>query len=304
MSIQGSIIKLLLKKSGMWNKPLDETRKNMSQIKTKGLPEGIKVIDERVNNVACKYIFHNKAIKDTVIIYFHGGGFCLGIYEANIGFVAEIAKRTGINAYMPDYRLAPENIYPAALEDAEMFYQGIINKGIAPNNIIIMGDSSGCALAVSTLFRLEWQGVAMPKAMAFITPVFDLAGKGDTFITRKHKDPFRIKDPLGLVKNYIGASDPHVPLLSPLYGELRALPPILIHAAEDDVFLSDSYRMEKQLKAYQNMVTLQVWKKMWHIFHMQYQLVPEANKALNELCSYVKELSAYKQVFDNCSHYQ
>jgi acetyl esterase/lipase len=150
-----------------------------------------------------------------------------------------------------------------------------------------MGDSSGCALAVSALLALKQGGVRMPRALAFITPVFDLAGKGETFLTRAEKDPFELKDPLGIAKIYVGSNNPLSPMLSPLYGELQGLPPVLIHAADYDVFLSDSYRFKENAEKAGVNVELKVWRKMWHIFHMQSSFVPESMKALKELCSHI-----------------
>ena len=124
--------------------------------------------------------------------------------------------------------------------------------------------------------------------LIFITPVFDLAGKGETFSTRVGKDPFKLKDPLSIAKIYTGSNNPFSPIISALYGELEGLPPVLIHAADYDVFLSDAYRFKEKAEAARGEVDLKVWRKMWHIFHMQASFVRESDKALNELCSYIK----------------
>lgn len=287
-SMQSAMVRFLLRRSNIWNKPLMDIRKDMEGIKTKGIPEGITVKKEQVNGVPCEVFLCGEAKKDKAVLYFHGGGFCLGIYSANLEFVAEISKQSGIDVYMPDYRLAPENPFPAALEDAVAVYKGMLQQGYDADNLVIVGDSSGCALAVSALLVLKQSGVRMPKALAFITPVFDLAGKGDTFSTRTVKDPFKSKDPLGIAKIYTGCNNPTSPMISPLYGELGGLPPTLIHAADYDVFLSDSYRFMELMAAGGGEIKMKVWRKMWHIFHMQAPLVPESSKALDELCSYIK----------------
>lgn len=289
MSIQSNLVKFVLRRSGMWSKPLQEIRDNMQKMKAKSFPEGIDITDDTVNGIPCKVFFHKERDAEKVIIYYHGGGFCLGICDMNTALVAEIAERTGMDAYMPDYRLAPEHLYPAALNDAVDFYQGILNEGYAAEDIIVMGDSSGCALAVSALLLLGKDGVKMPRALAFISPVFDLAGKGETLTSLARKDPFQLEDPLGVAKNYIAGVNPEDPSVSPLYGELHCLPPVLIHAADYDVFLSDSLRFENRLLALKKDIRLKVWKKMWHIFHLQFSLVPESNKALEELCDDIKQ---------------
>ncbi len=133
----------------------------MQNLQAKNMPEGIRITDEEVNEIASKVFTHNGGSKGKVIIYFHGGGFRLGIYPSNCEFVAEIAKRTGADIYMPDYRLAPEHIFPAALEDAVNFYKGMLDKGYPAEDILVIGDSSGCSLAVSALLQLKQIGIKM-----------------------------------------------------------------------------------------------------------------------------------------------
>lgn len=131
----------------------------------------------------------------------------------------------------------------------------------------------------------------MPCSMAFITPVFDMAGHGDSFSSKAGKDPFKLIDPLGIAKIYISGNNPTSPVLSPLYGELGGLPPTLIHAADYDVFLSDSTRFAEKAKNDGVMVDIKVWRKMWHIFHMQAQFVPESSKALDKICLFIESNS-------------
>lgn len=288
-SIQSVAIRFLLRKSNLWNKPLHQIRTDMSKMKGSGIPKDIQVRTEEINGVSCEVFLSKKAKSNRAIIYFHGGGFCLGIYNANREFVAAIAEKSGMNVYMPDYRLAPEAPFPAALEDAIAVYKGILAQGYSENNITIMGDSSGCALALSALLVLKDSGVRMPKAFVCITPVFDLAGTGETFITKAGKDPFRLTDPLGIAKLYIGENNPSSPMLSPLYGDLSGLPAVLIHAGECDVFLSDSIRLMEKVKAVGGKPELKIWRKMWHIFHMQAAIVPEAKKAMDEIYSFLHD---------------
>jgi len=289
-SIQSSIIRFLLRRSNIWNKPLNEVRKTMEGLKnTNDVPKYIKIEKTALNGVACEAFLHAVKKNKKVIMYFHGGGFCLGIYNANREFVARLAEASEMDVYMPDYRLAPEYPFPAALEDAIATYKGLIlSKGFTEKDIVIMGDSSGCALAMSALLVLKQSGEKMPGSMAFITPIFDLAGRGNSFVSKSRKDPFKLKDPLGIVKIYIGGNNATAPVISPLYGELDGLPPILIHAAEYDVFLSDSDRFAEKAKNAGVRVEIKLWKKMWHIFHMQASFVPESRQALHEICLFIR----------------
>ena len=284
-SIQSSLVRFMIRRSNIWNKPLNEVRKTMEGIKSNRMPTGIEISRQTMNGVSYEVFRHPTGKKGKVILYFHGGGFCLGIFSANREFAARICSMTEMDVYMPDYRLAPENPFPAALEDAIAAYKEIVRNGFAGKDVIIMGDSSGCALAVSMLLALKQSSIEMPCALNFITPVFDLAGKGESFTSKAAKDPFKLVDPLGIAKIYVGENNPTSPLISPLYGELDGLPPVLIHAAEYDVFLSDSMRFAEKAENAGVKVDIKVWRNMWHIFHMQAPFVPESKKALDEICS-------------------
>ncbi len=285
-SMQSSLVRFMLRRSNIWNKPLRVVRKTMKGIRSNGMPTGIESSKQTINGVGCEVFRHPSGKKGNAILYFHGGGFCLGIFPANREFAARICAVAKTDVYMPDYRLAPEYPFPAALEDAIAAYKGIVENGFNGKDILIMGDSSGCALAVSALLALKQSNIEMPCALNFITPVFDLAGKGDSFITKAAKDPFKLVDPLGIAKIYVTANNPTAPEISPLYGELDGLPPVLIHAAEHDVFLSDSTRFAEKAEKAGVKVDIKIWENMWHIFHMQAPFVPESKKALDEICSF------------------
>lgn len=286
-SLQSNFVRFMLRRSQIWNKSLLEIRKIMESMKAEITPSGIQILQTDLNGVPCDSFFHSKEKSKKVILYFHGGGFCLGIYNSNRQFVAKIAERTKFDVFMPDYRLAPENPFPAALDDAIAAYKGLLEKGYREESIVLAGDSSGCALALSSLLVLKQSGYRMPSLMLCITPVFDLAGKGATYTTKAKKDPFQLIDPLWIAKNYISENNPTSPLLSPLYGELEGLPPVFIHAAEYDVFLSDATRFAEKAKESTVEVQIKIWDKMWHIFPMQEKIVPESKRAMNELCSQI-----------------
>lgn len=286
-SVQSWMIRCLLNRSNMWNKPVAGIRNEMEKVKTKGLPEGVIVEDLTLHKVKVKKIVPEDNFRSKVILYFHGGGFCLGIYKPNLEFVSRIAKDCGMVVYMPDYRLAPEYPFPAALEDAMACYKELILQGYKSEDIIVMGDSSGCGLALSALLLLRKRTIPMPRKLVLLTPVLDFAGTGKTFRTRAKKDPFRIDDPLGIAKIYVGDNNPTSSTISPIYGELEGLPPMLVHGADYDVFLSDSIRLYEKANKSGVEVELKVWEKMWHIFHMQANLVPESQRAMNELYDYV-----------------
>lgn len=282
-SIQALITRRLLRKSGIWNKPLDEVKQIMAGIKGSGMPDGIITETVLLGGVSCDVFRYPANQARQTVLYYHGGGFCLGIYTANREFVAKLSQLLEADIYMPDYRLAPEHPYPLALEDAQSAYHALAQT----KNLIVMGDSSGCALALSTLLTSKLNGINMPSAVVMITPVLDLAGKGERIEQSVRKDPFMLSDPLELTKLYTTGHDTSSPAISPLYGEFNGLPPMLVHAAQYDVFLSDACRFTQRAADAGVQAELKIWKKLWHIFHMQSPFVPEAVKALGEIREFV-----------------
>jgi acetyl esterase/lipase len=276
----------MLRKADMWNKPLGEIRAVMEAIPGQGIPEGVTASRMELGGVKCE-VFRPARPARRAAMYFHGGGFCLGIYAANQEFVAGLCQSLSMDIYMPDYRLAPEHPFPAALDDAKAAYRALSALGY--NSLLVMGDSSGCALALSTLLDARRDSTPMPKAIVMMSPVLDLSGGGDVPVSAR-KDPFRLTDPLGLTRNYTIGCDTRLPEISPLYGELRDLPPTLIHAAQYDVFLGDAQRFAERLVHAGVQLELKVWKRMWHTFHMQASFVPEAARAIREICSFANKM--------------
>lgn len=288
-SFRSSILRLLIRKTVNWNKPLSEIRAEIERMNKKAeIPPNLNVTPILAGEVQAELFEPIDAPKDKIIIYLHGGGYCLGIVNTNRSFVAKISTGTGMKVLLVDYRLAPENVFPAALEDAVSSFRWVLNKGYLPKNIFIVADSSGCGLSLAALMTLRNNNEPMPSAMVFISPVVDLKGTGDSIETRKKEDPFQYSDPLSIAKNYVGENDATLPIISPLFGDLYGLPPILIHASDYDVFLSDSIRLAEKLKRANKEVDLKIWAKMWHIFHMSYSLLPEGKVALEEIFMYIK----------------
>ncbi len=281
MSTQAMITRRLLKKAGIWNKPLEEIRQTMAGIKGGPLPEGIVSCTMSPGGVNCEVFRRTDDASRRTVLYFHGGGFCLGIFNANRSFVAGLAQLLEADIIMPDYRLAPEHPYPAALDDACAVLQALSGC----SRLIVMGDSSGCALALSAL---QVSGVT-PRALVMITPVLDLTDGQARISQSVKKDPFRLEDPLKLTRHYTVGHMPASPSISPIYAELKSLPPTLIHAAQYDVFLSDAVRFNEKAAEAGTELTLKVWPKMWHIFHMQSPFVPEASRALGEIKAFIQK---------------
>ncbi len=205
--------------------------------------------------------------KGAAIIHLHGGWFNFGSAHAYRNLVGHVASSVGADAFIPDYRLAPEHLFPAAVTDAEACYRGLVAKGI--NKIAVTGDSAGGGLALALLSiraQADRSDVA-PVGGVAISPVTDLALTGESYQTRAEADPYFTKAQVaGLVASYLGHANPKNPLASPLYGDLTGLPPIRVHVGDDEVLLDDSHRYVERAIAAGVDAELDVWMGMPHGF--------------------------------------
>ena len=229
--------------------------------------------------------------KGAAILHVHGGWFNLGTARAYRNFVGHIASSAGAYAFIPDYRLAPEHPFPAAVADVEACYRGLIDKGI--NKIGVVGDSAGGNLGVVLLSiacdQVHKGDKALVGAVA-ISPVTDLALTGESFETRAEADFYFTKSQAaGLVASYLGETDPKSPLASPLYGDLRGLPPIRVHVGDDEVLLDDSRRYVERAVAAGVDAELDVWMGMPHGFVTGIGEFDAARQALSAIGAFLTE---------------
>lgn len=257
-------------------------------------PKDVQITPTKIAGVTGEWLTPSVLqARNKVMIYLHGGGYVVGSPATHRSLVARLAKSCSIRALSLNYRLAPEHPFPAALEDSLAVYQQIIAHGIAPENIILAGDSAGAGLALATLISLRDDHQPLPKMALCISPWTDLALTGESIKTCADIDPYISYESLTLNAHYLGKpelnNDPKSPLISPLYADFTGLPPLLIHAGTDEVLLSDSTRLAEQAKNMGVDVTLKIWKDMWHDFHMWAPYLPEANQALKEIAGFVNK---------------
>jgi len=229
--------------------------------------------------------------KGAAIIHVHGGWFNLGTAHAYRNFVGHLASSAGADAFIPDYGLAPEHLFPAAVRDVEACYRGLVDQGIT--KIAVTGDSAGGNLGLVLLSMARAQasngGIAPVGAVA-MSPVTDLALTGESFQTRAEADPYFTKSQAaGLVASYLGETDPKNPLASPLYGDLSGLPPIRMHVGDDEVLLDDSRRYVERAVAAGVDAELDIWMGMPHGFVTGIREFDAARQALNAIGAFLTE---------------
>ncbi len=198
-----------------------------------------------------------------VILYLHGGGYTYGDLEYAKGFGSTLAVQTGTRTFCAAYRLAPENPYPAALEDAYTAYTYLLSKGYSPQHITLCGESAGGGLCYALCLKLKEKNMAMPASVIAISPWVDLTAGGESYETNRERDPSLTLELLqSFTKNYGG--NPIDPFVSPLLGDLQGLPPSLIFAGEEELLLSDAENMHKRLLKAGCKSQLVIAPERWH----------------------------------------
>jgi acetyl esterase/lipase len=255
-------------------------------------PPDVRV--ERVADapVAGEWIVPLGAPERPVILYLHGGAWILGWNAMHRSMVAHLCTDAGLRAFAVDYRVAPEHRHPAALDDCKSAYHWLLQGGLSPRDIVVAGDSAGGTLTLTTLMSLRDSGdptaSGLPALGVCISPATDLAGTGESFRTKK--DPVITPEfVLTMRKQYAGDMDMRSPLLSPLYGDLHGLPPLLIHAGGEEMLLSDATRLADKARAAGVDVTIEIWPGMWHVWHAFGPWLPEARQAIAAIARFIRE---------------
>ncbi len=236
------------------------------------------------DGVTCEWVIPQNCHADRVLLYLHGGGFVFGLTPPHVQMVAYLARKMGMRILMVDYRLAPKFPFPAALEDCATAYRWLLKQGIAAQKISVAGDSAGGNLTITLLMKLRDSVEALPAAAACLSPVIDLT---------KHETPRGYKDPLLPLqavrfysKSYVGNNDPRDPLISPAFGSMHGLPPLLIHAGEDEILCEDALRLEELASAANVDVRLEIYPRMWHVWQIFLSL-PQAVQSLDDIAQFL-----------------
>ncbi len=248
------------------------------------LPAGTQVEPITAGGVPCDWVSAPDTATDKIILCLHGGGYTMGSSQSVHRIASLLSTASGCRALVIDYRLAPEHPFPAAIEDVTAAYRWLLDQGILPHHIVIVGVSSGGGLTLATLVTLRDAGVALPASAVLLSPWTDLAGTGESMTTRAEADPMVTPDMNRYhAALYSGEMDLRHPLISPLYADLSGLPPLLIHVGSDEIMLDDSIRVAERAKAVGVEVTLDVWEGMWHVWHAFAAQLPEGQQALDQV---------------------
>jgi acetyl esterase/lipase len=250
---------------------------------------GVNVNRVNADGIPAAWILPDNAQQNAAILHLHGGGYVIGGIDSHQMMCSVIAKRTGFNLLLPEYRLAPEHPFPAALEDAQKSYHWLLSQGYQPQNIFISGDSAGGGLAVSTVLALREANMPLPAALVCISPWADLTFKGQSHLTQIKSEVLLTADKLlNWQRFYTATQDPSNPLISPIYASFHDFPPMLIQVGSNEVLLDDSRLLAEKARQDGANVTLKIWPEMWHVWHAVGELMPESRQAFDEIGEFLK----------------
>ena len=252
------------------------------------LPWGVETENFRLGHIPCQWVIPRNANHDKVILYLHGGGYAVGSTQTHRALVGEIAKQAGYCAMIPEYRLAPENPYPAAVEDALWCYEWLLDTGHLPENIIIAGDSAGGGLALATMLAALEREVPMPAASVLIAPWVDLTVSQESVFKHIDQSPMLyLKEMRAWATNYAGEYPVDFPLVSPLYANLEGLPPLLIQVSDSEVLVDEDLKLAEKAREYGVDVDLQVFEGLLHVWHIYWRYLGEAREAIEKIVKFI-----------------
>jgi epsilon-lactone hydrolase len=272
-------------------RPLDTQRREWEDMALQTpLPSGTTIEVVTADGIACEGVTCGTTDVKKVMLYLHGGGFNAGSPKTHRYVAASLAQEADIPLLLPDYRLAPEHPFPAGVEDVTRVYRWLLKNGFTADQIAIGGDSAGGGLVMSALLALRESGEVLPAAAVIMSPMADMTLTGESITSRAALDPLTSEADLRIAINYyIGAGDPKNPLASPVYADLRGLPPLLIHVGDHEVLLSDSTRLAERAQMVSVDVRLDVWPEMWHFFQAWAADLPEARDSLAQIGAWVRQ---------------
>lgn len=253
------------------------------------IPQGVVVESFQLEDLPAAWVHPTCAQAGQVILYLHGGGYVQGSLANYRMLSGQLAETLQIPLLFPEYRLAPEQPFPAALEDALKAYRWLVEQGYAPEKIVICGDSAGGGLALATTLALREAGDSLPAAVVCLSPWTDLTFQGQSHQTQAKAEAVLTTEGLrAWAAFYSGQENPANPLISPVYANFQGFPPLLIQVGGNEILLDDARRVAEQAQAAGVAVTLQVWEGLFHVWPALGDLIPESRQAFEAIGQFLR----------------
>ncbi len=245
------------------------------------MPEGIVIEQTDVKGLSALWLRPKGAREDSMVLYFHGGGYVVQSANSHRKLAAHLAVLSGLNVLSVNYRLAPEHPHPAAVNDALLAYRWLLEQRFSPARIGVAGDSAGGGLTIALLLAAKQEGLAQPGGALVFSPWVDLEGTGESMASKAAADLMVNRDALiGMAALFLSGASPRDPLAAPLYGDLTGLAPLCIQVGGDETLLDDATRLAARAAHAGVSVRLQVFPEMQHVFQAGAGVIPEADDAL------------------------
>ncbi len=254
------------------------------------IPEDIVSEDFQIGDYRARMVRAPDVNQDAAVLYLHGGAYIMGSIDTHHELMARISRATHMQVLGIDYRLAPEHIYPAAVDDAVQAYDWLLSQGLRSEKVIIAGDSAGGGLAMAALLALKAQKKPLPVAAVLLSPWADMSGTGESRETCADTDPMISADAIEATASmYLGDQPADSAGVSPVFGDLSGLPPLLIQVGENEVLLSDSTRLHENAQTAGVESVLHVFPGAFHVFQAIPDL-PESVQALAEIAVFSESI--------------
>lgn len=245
-----------------------------------------------LEGLRCAAIRPPRERPEKVVLYLHGGGYVTGSIESYLMLCVPLARALGLRVVLPEYRLAPEHPYPAALEDALKAFRGILAEGYAASDIVLAGDSAGGGLCLAAALSLRDSGSPSPAAVICLSPWADLSNSGASHAANAKSEALLDTGTLDRwAALYSGGARLDDPYISPVHGDFRGLPPLLIQVDRGEILLDDSRTVAEKAEAAGVDLSLSVWDGLWHVWPALGDLVPESGAAFAEARAFLEARS-------------
>ncbi|WP_203657542.1 alpha/beta hydrolase [Actinocatenispora rupis] len=255
-------------------------------------PRGVDYTEVDVAGMPGMWVTPKGAAADRVLLCIHGGGFLSGSLYTHRKLLGHLAKRAGVRGLLFEYRLAPVATHPAQLDDVTAAYRWLLDRGIEPGHIAVVGDSAGGGACITVQLRARELGLPLPGAALLLSPWVAMETSGDSYRTNGELDPFFQRDAVATIASaFLGETgDPRDPMANPLYAELTGLAPTYIQVGGDETLLDDARRLADRARRAGVEVQLEVFPGMLHTFQMAAGRAPEADDALDRLAAWVRPI--------------
>ena len=289
------LVKILL---ANWFQGTLEDQRKRNEASTRFIPKNTQITEKPW---ALDYLQGSWFIPKTLtyphraILYFHGGAYALGSVKGLRDLIGRLAQVCEVSVLAIDYRLAPENPFPAALDDALVTWNWLLAQGWLPSNLLLAGDSAGGGLALATALGLRDQGMALPAGIVGFSPWLDLTLSGPSIRRRVDKDPYLKAEPLAQCAGYYATNGSlDHPLVSPLFADPKGLPPVLFHSGRNDILLDDTRRFTYLARKAGVKASMEIYTGLFHVFQTL-GFLPETIHSLNQVAEFFDGLSGVHQ---------